>query len=259
VPEAKPYDIPKNLVWEAYQRVKANRGAAGVDGESLEAFEKDLKRNLYKIWNRMSSGSYFPPPVRLVEIPKASGGTRGLGIPTVADRIAQTVVTMVLEPEVEPRFHPDSYGYRPGRSALDAVGKARERCWRYDWVIDLDIKAFFDSLDWDLVERAVAHHTELAWVRLYIARWLRAPVQKPDGTVELRTKGTPQGGVATPLTQRKLLIQGQNMAHGNFLCLGVHGHFLHQQADDSSSFFKIQIGQIRFHPLREIGELLDQL
>jgi len=205
VPEAKPYDIPKNLVWEAYQRVKANRGAAGVDGESLEAFEKDLKRNLYKIWNRMSSGSYFPPPVRLVEIPKASGGTRGLGIPTVADRIAQTVVTMVLEPEVEPRFHPDSYGYRPGRSALDAVGKARERCWRYDWVIDLDIKAFFDSLDWDLVERAVAHHTELAWVRLYIARWLRAPVQKPDGTVELRTKGTPQGGVASPLLSNLFL------------------------------------------------------
>lgn len=199
VPEAKPYDIPKHLIWEAYQRVKANRGAAGVDGESLEAFEKDLKGNLYKIWNRMSSGSYFPPPVRLVEIPKASGGTRGLGIPTVADRIAQTVVTMVLEPLVEPEFHPDSYGYRPGRSALDAVGKARERCWRYDWVIDLDIKAFFDSLDWDLVERAVAHHTELPWVRLYIARWLRAPVQRPDGTVEQRTKGTPQGGVVSPL------------------------------------------------------------
>lgn len=199
VSEAKPYDIPKNLVWEAYQKVKANRGAAGVDGESLEAFEKDLKGNLYKIWNRMSSGSYFPPPVRLVEIPKANGGTRGLGIPTIADRIAQTVVTMVLEPLVEPQFHPDSYGYRPKRSALDAVGKARERCWRYDWVIDLDIKAFFDSLDWGLVERAVAHHTELSWIRLYVARWLRAPVQRPDGTVEQRTKGTPQGGVVSPL------------------------------------------------------------
>jgi RNA-directed DNA polymerase len=199
VSEAKPYDIPKNLVWEANQKVKANRGAAGVDGESLEAFEKDLKGNLYKIWNRMSSGSYFPPPVRLVEIPKASGGVRGLGIPTIADRIAQTVVTMVLEPLVEPQFHPDSYGYRPKRSALDAVGKARERCWRYDWVIDLDIKAFFDSLDWGLVERAVAHHTELSWIRLYVARWLRAPVQRPDGTVEQRTKGTPQGGVVSPL------------------------------------------------------------
>jgi len=201
VSEAKPYDLPKNLIWEAYQRVKANRGAAGVDGESLEAFEKDLKGNLYKIWNRMSSGSYFPPPVRRVEIAKASGGTRPLSIPTVSDRIAQTAVAMVLEPEVEPSFHPNSYGYRPGRSALDAVERARERCWRYDWVIDLDIKAFFDSLDWELVERAVAHHTKLPWVRLYIARWLRAPVQKADGTLEQRTKGTPQGGVITPLTQ----------------------------------------------------------
>jgi len=199
MPEAKPYDIPKQLVWEAYQRVKANRGAAGVDGQSMAAFEKDLKGNLYKIWNRMSSGSYFPPPVRLVEIPKDNGGTRPLGIPTVADRVAQTVVKMVLEPRVEPIFHPDSYGYRPGRSALDAVAVARKRCWRADWVIDLDIKAFFDSIPHDLVERAVAHHTDLPWVRLYVARWLRAPVQRPDGTLEERTKGTPQGGVASPL------------------------------------------------------------
>jgi group II intron reverse transcriptase/maturase len=199
VPEAKPHDIPKQLVWEAYQRVKANRGAAGVDGESIAAFEKDLKGNLYKIWNRMSSGSYFPAPVRLVEIPKGNGGKRPLGIPTVADRVAQTVVKMVLEPRVEPVFHADSYGYRPGRSALDAVGVARKRCWRADWVIDLDIKDFFDSLDHDLVERAVAHHTELRWVRLYIARWLRAPLQRPDGTLEPRTKGTPQGGVISPL------------------------------------------------------------
>jgi RNA-directed DNA polymerase len=199
VAKAKPYDIPKQLVWEAYQRVKANRGAAGVDGETLAAFEKDLKDNLYKVWNRMSSGSYFPPPVRLVEIPKDNGGKRPLGIPTVADRVAQTVVKMVLEPLVEPRFHEDSYGYRPGRSALDAVGVARKRCWKTDWVIDLDIKAFFDSIPHDLVERAVAHHTDLPWVRLYVARWLRAPVQRPDGTLEERTKGTPQGGVASPL------------------------------------------------------------
>ena len=175
MPDAKPYVIPKQLVWEAYQRVKANRGAAGVDGESLGAFEQDLKKNLYKVWNRMSSGSYFPPPVRLVEIPKDSGGTRPLGIPTVADRVAQTVVKMVLEPVVEPQFHPDSYGYRPGKSALDAVGTARKRCWGADWVIDLDIKGFFDSISHDLVERAVARHTDLRWVRLYIARWLRAP------------------------------------------------------------------------------------
>jgi RNA-directed DNA polymerase len=199
VPEAKPYVIPKQLVWAAYQRVKANRGAAGVDGESLAAFEKDLKGNLYKVWNRMSSGSYFPPPVRLVEIPKASGGIRPLGIPTVADRVAQTVVKMVLEPVVEPVFHEDSYGYRRGKSALDAVEVARKRCWQADWVIDLDIKSFFDSLDHDLVERAVAHHTELAWVRLYIGRWLRAPLRRPDGTEEQRTKGTPQGGVISPL------------------------------------------------------------
>src|SRR5580658_3554964 len=149
MPDAKPYEIPKQLVWAAYQRVKANRGAAGVDGETLATFEKDLKGNLYKVWNRMSSGSYFPPPVRLVEIPKESGGTRPLGIPTVGDRVAQTVVKMVLEPMVEPKFHPDSYAYRPGRSALDAVEVARKRCWRANWVIDLDIKAFFESLDHD--------------------------------------------------------------------------------------------------------------
>jgi group II intron reverse transcriptase/maturase len=199
MPEAKPYAIPKQLVWDAYQRVKANRGAAGVDGESLAAFERDLKNNLYKVWNRMSSGSYFPPPVRLVEIPKDNGGTRPLGIPTVADRVAQTVVKIVLEPVVDPHFHRDSYGYRPGKSALDAVGVARKRCWDADWVIDLDIKGFFDSIPHDLVERAVARHTDIPWVRLYIARWLRAPVQRADGTVDQRTKGTPQGGVVSPL------------------------------------------------------------
>ena len=197
VPEAKPYDIPKRLVWEAYQRVRANRGAAGVDGVSLAAFEQDLKGNLYKVWNRMSSGSYYPPPVRLVEIPKGNGGTRPLGIPTIADRVAQTVVKMALEPLVEPKFHPDSYGYRPGRSALDAVAAARKRCWDTDWVIDLDIKSLFDSIPHDLVERDVAHHTDLAWVRLYVGRWLRAPVEHPGGTLVERTKGTPQGGVVS--------------------------------------------------------------
>lgn len=197
--EAKPYEIPKQLVWQAYKRVKANGGAAGVDGESLAMFEKDLKGNLYKIWNRMSSGSYFPPAVRLVEILKDSGGTRPLGIPTVADRVAQTVVKMALEPLLEPVFHEDSYGYRPGKSAIDAVSTARKRCWNADWVIDLDVKAFFDSLPHDLVERAVAHHTDSKWVRLYIARWLRAPLQRSDGSLEERTKGTPQGGVVSPL------------------------------------------------------------
>jgi RNA-directed DNA polymerase len=199
VSEAKSYHIPKQLVWKAYQRVKANRGAAGVDGESLAAFEKDLKNNLYRVWNRMSSGSYFPPPVRLVEIPKDNGGIRPLGIPTVADRVAQTVVKMVFEPLVEPVFHEDSYGYRPGKSAIDAVGVARKRCWESDWVIDLDIKGFFDSIPHDLVERAVARHTDLPWIRLYVGRWLRAPVQRADGSLEQRTKGTPQGGVISPL------------------------------------------------------------
>jgi len=198
--EGKSYEISKQVVWEAYKRVKAKRGAAGVDGQSLADFEKDLKSNLYKIWNRMSSGSYFPPPVELVEVPKDQGrGVRALGVPTVADRVAQTVAKMYFEPLVEPHFHPDSYGYRPGRSALDAVGTARRRCWRQDWVIDLDIKGFFDNLDHELLMRAVRHHTDLPWVILYVQRWLTAPVQHPDGHLEARTKGSPQGSVISPV------------------------------------------------------------
>lgn len=197
--ETKPFSISKHDVWNAYKLVKANRGAAGVDGQSLSAFEKDLKGNLYKIWNRMSSGSYVAPPVRLVEIPKGDGRMRPLGIPTVGDRIAQTVAKMVLEPMVEPQFHPDSYGYRPGKSALDAVAAARQRCWRMDWVIDLDISAFFDNLRHDLVMKAVAHHTDLKWLHLYVERWLKVPLQLKDGTLKDRTAGTPQGGVVSPL------------------------------------------------------------
>lgn len=196
---AKPFDISKQLVYDAYRNVKAKHGAAGIDKQSLEAFAVNLGENLYKIWNRLSSGSYFPPPVKLVEIPKADGGLRPLGIPTVGDRIAQSVVKMILEPRVEPHFHPSSFGYRPHRSALDAVGVARERCWRKGWVIDLDIKGFFDNLNHELVENAVAKHTDISWVKLYIGRWLRAPMQKADGTLEMRTKGTPQGGVISPL------------------------------------------------------------
>ena len=195
----KPFDISKRVVIEAFQKVKANQGAAGVDGESIEEFEKDLKRNLYRIWNRMSSGSYFPPSVRAVQIPKKAGGSRILGVPTVSDRIAQTVVKIYLEPEVEPIFHPDSYGYRPGRSALDALGRTRERCWKFDWVIDLDIRAFFDSIDHDLMLAAVAKHTKLNWVLLYIERWLKAPLEKEDGTILQRDRGTAQGSAISPL------------------------------------------------------------
>lgn len=196
----KSFDISKWEVWEAYQKVKANKGAAGVDGCSIGDFEKDLKGNLYKIWNRMSSGTYFPPVVKAVEIPKAHGaGTRILGVPTVADRVAQTVVAARLEKNVEPKFHADSYGYRPGRSALDAAGKCRERCWRYDWVIDLDIQKFFDSVPWDLIVKAVEANTDQRWVVLYVKRWLQAPVQMPDGTIAERDRGTPQGSAVSPV------------------------------------------------------------
>ncbi|MFJ5557895.1 group II intron reverse transcriptase/maturase [Streptomyces sp. NPDC093250] len=197
---SKSFEISKHVVWEAYLRVKANRGAAGVDGESIEQFEADLKGNLYKLWNRLSSGSYFPPPVRMVEIPKPGGrGVRVLGVPTVADRIAQTVVAMVLEPEVEPVFHPDSYGYRPRRSALDALAVCRERCWRQDWVIDIDIRGFFDNLDHDLLLKAVAHHTDQRWILLYVERWLKAPLQQDGGVLVARDRGSPQGSAISPL------------------------------------------------------------
>lgn len=206
--EAKPFCISKWEVWEAYKRVKANKGAAGVDEQSIEDFEKRLKKNLYKIWNRMSSGNYLPPPVRTVKIPKANGGERKLGIPTVSDRIAQQVVKSRLEPEVDRLFHADSYGYRPGKSALDAVGKARERCWRYDWVVDLDIKGFFDNLDQTLLMRAVKKHAKDRWLVLYIERWLKAPVQEEDGKLIPRGKGTPQGGVISPLLANLFLHYG---------------------------------------------------
>jgi len=199
VNKAKPFCISKWEVWEAYKLVKANKGSAGVDGQSIAEFEEDLKNNLFKIWNRMSSGSYFPPPVRLVDIPKDNGKTRPLGIPTVSDRIAQTVVKRYLEPIVEEYFHADSYGYRPGKSAIEAIGVARQRCWRYDWVLDLDIKGFFDNIDHDLLMRAVRKHTNCKWVLLYIERWLNAPAQLEEGSLINRDKGTPQGGVISPL------------------------------------------------------------
>lgn len=211
---AKSYTIPKKEIWEAYKKVRANQGAAGVDGQTIADFEADLTNNLYKLWNRMTSGSYFPPPVRRVEIPKSDGKTRPLGIPTVADRIAQMVVKRHLEPLVEPKFHPDSYGYRPGKSALDAIGVARQRCWRYNWVLDLDIKAFFESIEPELLMRAVRKHTDCPWVLLYIDRWLKAPVQMPDGSLVGRERGTPQGGVISPLLANLFLHYAFDMWMG---------------------------------------------
>ncbi len=197
--QAKPFEISKRVVWEAYLRVKANKGAAGVDGCTIEQYEQNLKNNLFKLWNRLSSGSYFPPPVKAVAIPKAGGGSRILGVPTVDDRIAQTVAAMHLERQVEPIFHRDSYGYRPGRSALDAVAVCRERCWRNDWVIDLDVRAFFDSVDHSLMLKAVARHTDQKWIRLYVKRWLTAPLRQPDGSLVARDRGTPQGSAISPI------------------------------------------------------------
>lgn len=197
--ETKPFTIPKEQVMQAYELVKANAGAAGIDRQSLTDYEKDLKGNLYKLWNRLSSGSYFPPPVKGVAIPKKSGGERLLGIPTVGDRIAQAVVKLEFEPQVEACFLPDSYGYRPNKSALDAIGVTRQRCWRYDWVLEFDIKGLFDNIPHDLLLKAVDKHTDIPWVKLYIRRWLTAPMQLPNGELAERIKGTPQGGVISPV------------------------------------------------------------
>lgn len=197
---SKPFEVSKWEVWEAYQQVKRNQGAAGVDGVSIAEFETDLKNNLYRVWNRMSSGTWFPPAVRAVEIPKPhGGGMRMLGIPCVADRVAQTVVARRLEVAVEPVFHEDSFGYRPGRSALEAVERCRERCWNRNWIVDLDVAKFFDSVPWDLIVKAVEAHTDVPWVVLYVKRWLAAPVQMPDGTVAERDRGTPQGSPISPV------------------------------------------------------------
>jgi len=195
----KSFNISKGLIYEAYKRVKANKGSGGVDGQSLEDFEQRLSQNLYKLWNRLSSGSYFPQAVKRVDIPKADGGMRPLGIPTVADRIAQMAVKMQIEPELESHFHPDSYGYRPGKSAHQALEIVRKRCWKRAWVLDMDIKGFFDAIDHQLLQRAIDKHVKLSWQRLYIKRWLEAPVQHADGHLEERTQGTPQGGVISPL------------------------------------------------------------
>jgi RNA-directed DNA polymerase len=201
----KPFDIPKVLVWKVYNVVKANKGGAGVDRESLEEFDKKRDKNLYKIWNRLSSGSYFPPAVRGVEIPKKQGGTRLLGVPTVSDRIAQMTIKLMFEPYVEPHFLEDSYGYRPNKSALDTVGVTRKRCWQYDWLIEFDIRGLFDNIDHELLMKAVRHHTENKSILLYVERWIKAPLELPDGTIKNRDSGTPQGGVISPLLSNLFL------------------------------------------------------
>ena len=228
-PEDKPFVIPKLMVWEAYRRVAANKGAAGVDGQALEQFQADLQGNLYKIWNRMSSGSYFPPPVRAVEIPKPHGaGFRMLGVPTIADRVAQTVVAMHLEQRAEPRFHPDSYGYRPKRSAHDALAACRQRCWKHDWVIDLDVQKFFDEVPWDLVVKAVRTVTDSPWVLLYVRRWLAAPLAHPDGALEQRSKGTPQGSAVSPILANLFM----HYAFDTWMAREVPGCPFERYADD---------------------------
>ena len=201
----KPFSIDKKQVYEAYKAVKSNAGSAGVDAQTIEQFEADLQNNLYKLWNRMSSGSYFPPPVRAVSIPKKAGGQRILGVPTVADRVAQMVVKQHIEPELDPVFLADSYGYRPRKSALDAVGVTRQRCWKYDWVLEFDIKGLFDNIDHELLLRAVRKHVTCKWALLYIERWLTAPMEHEDGTKAERKSGTPQGGVVSPILSNLFL------------------------------------------------------
>ena len=219
--KAKPFSISKHVVWDAYRRVRSNRGAAGVDGQTIKDFEVDLKNNLYKVWNRMSSGSHFPPPVRTVDIPKRDGRSRRLGIPAVSDRVAQMVVKMYLEPKVVSLFHTDSYGYISGKSVLDAVGVVRKRCWMYDWVIDLDIQGFFDNIDHKLMLHAVKKHTDSRWMLLYIERWLTAPAQLENGGLIERERGTPQGGVISPLLSNIFLHhvfdEWMRLSHPNVL------------------------------------------
>jgi len=225
----KSFNISKEVVYEAYKRVKANNGAAGVDNQSIEEFEKDLKDNLYKIWNRMSSGSYFPPPVKAVEIPKGNGGTRLLGIPTVADRIAQMVVKLYIEPTIDMCFHNDSYGYRPGKSAEQALGRARQRCWDYGWVIDLDIKGFFDNMDHTLTMKALEKHVQEKWILMYVERWLKAPIIDKNGVKVERNKGTQQGGVISPLLANLFM----HYAFDKWLYINYPNNPFERYADDA--------------------------
>jgi RNA-directed DNA polymerase len=251
---AKPFEISKQLVFEAYQRVKANGGAAGVDGESLADFDQSLKKNLYRIWNRLSSGSYFPPPVRAVPIPKKSGGLRILGVPTVSDRIAQMVVKMCLEPSLEPHFHEDSYGYRPGKSAHQALEVTRRRCWWHDWVLEFDIRGLFDNIRHDLLMTALKRHTESKWILLYVERWLKAPMQEKGEELKAREMGTPQGGVISPLLANLFLHYAFDMwMRKHFpripFCRYADDGLLHCRTLAQAEFLKVRISE----RLRECG------
>lgn len=204
----KPFNIPKQRVYDAWKLVKENKGGAGADGVSLEEFEKNLEDNLYKVWNRMSSGSYMPPPVKAVDIPKGKGKTRRLGVPTVSDRVAQAVAKLTLEPQLDPLFHEDSYGYRPGKSAHDALGATRKRCWQYDWILEFDICGMFDNISHELIMKALSHHTQERWLLLFCERWLKADMVGPQGERIKRAKGTPQGGVISPLLMNLFMHYG---------------------------------------------------
>src|SRR3954462_14107058 len=245
--EDKPFVIPRPMVWEAWRRVRANKGAPGVDGQDLEAFEADLADNLYKIWNRMSSGSYFAPPVRAVGIPKPhGGGVRMLGVPTIADRVAQTVVAMHLEARADHRFVADSYGYRPGKSAHDAIAACRQRCWKYDWVIDLDVQKFFDEVPWDLVVRAVTAVTDARWLLLYVERWLAAPLKHPGGALEQRSKGSPQGSAVSPILANLFM----HFAFDSWMARNLPGCPFERYADDAI---------VRCTSRRQAEDVLDQI
>lgn len=227
--ETKSFKVNKQAVWDAYKKVKANKGAPGVDNISIEKFDENIKDNLYKLWNRLSSGSYFPPPVRAVEIPKKNGGTRLLGVPTVEDRIAQMVVRMYFEPSVDKVFYKDSYGYRPNKSAIEAIKVIRERCWRYDWVLEFDIKGLFDNIDHKLLMKAVRKHTDEKWIIMYIERWLKAPFKMKDGTTIERNAGTPQGGVISPVLANLFL----HYAFDKWMTINFHQNLWARYADDA--------------------------
>lgn len=250
--DTKPFDISKRIVWEAYKRVKANKGAAGVDQQSLVEFEQSLAGNLYRIWNRMSSGSYFPPPVRAVAIPKKSGGERILGVPTVADRIAQTVVTLVLNPVLEPHFHENSYGYRQGKSAHQAVEVTRKRCWKNDWVLEYDIRGLFDHIDHGLLMKALRYHTNNKWVLLYVQRWLTAPMQKKDGSRIQREVGSPQGGPLSPVLSNLFL----HYALDNWLATRHKGIPFCRYADDGIIHCRTRKQAVYMH--QQIAERLNE-